>query len=332
MDAPPVQYVTTSDGYSIAYAVSGRGTPLLFFPGAFQHVQLSWEYPTLQAWQEALAARFQLVQLDPRGTGMSSRDLGEDLAPDHYQRDIQAVVERLKLSRFLLMGVSRGVEWVVDYALDHPDRVIALVLGTSGTEKAPAQFGILPAQDWDVFLHSIVPRDRSREEENRIVALYKQASDPRNYLLRRRVFEAAEPIEARLSRLRTSTLVMHARDYVLTPVEEGMKVAQHGRGHFVLIDGSDPYGNADQGIRAIETFLSGLAPQDLAASQSTGILSTREIEVLRLLAAGKSNAQIADELVISVNTVNRHVSNIYAKTGAANRAEAIGYAHRQGLV
>jgi two-component system, NarL family, response regulator LiaR len=55
------------------------------------------------------------------------------------------------------------------------------------------------------------------------------------------------------------------------------------------------------------------------------------VEVLRLVAAGKSNQQIADELVISLFTVNRHVSNIFAKTGAANRAEAASYATRQGL-
>jgi DNA-binding NarL/FixJ family response regulator len=61
-------------------------------------------------------------------------------------------------------------------------------------------------------------------------------------------------------------------------------------------------------------------------------LSVREVEVLRLLARGKSNAQIADELVISLNTVRRHVSNIYAKTGAANRAEAASYATRNGLI
>ncbi len=56
------------------------------------------------------------------------------------------------------------------------------------------------------------------------------------------------------------------------------------------------------------------------------------MEVLRLTEAGKSNQQIADELVISVNTVIRHVSNIFAKTGAANRTEAGAYAHRQGLI
>jgi DNA-binding NarL/FixJ family response regulator len=52
---------------------------------------------------------------------------------------------------------------------------------------------------------------------------------------------------------------------------------------------------------------------------------------LRLIAAGKSNQQIADELVISQNTVIRHVSNIFAKTGVANRAQATAYAKDHGL-
>jgi LuxR family maltose regulon positive regulatory protein len=55
-------------------------------------------------------------------------------------------------------------------------------------------------------------------------------------------------------------------------------------------------------------------------------LSQREIEVLRLVAAGKSNPQIAQARVISLNTVQRHVSNILTKTGAANRTELAGYA------
>jgi DNA-binding CsgD family transcriptional regulator len=61
-------------------------------------------------------------------------------------------------------------------------------------------------------------------------------------------------------------------------------------------------------------------------------LSEREAEVLRLVAAGKSNAQIADDLVISVNTVQRHVGSILSKTGLANRTQAASYAHRAGIV
>ena len=57
-------------------------------------------------------------------------------------------------------------------------------------------------------------------------------------------------------------------------------------------------------------------------------LTTREVEILRLLAAGRSNAEIAEALFISRRTVTTHVSNVYAKLGAASRAEAIAFAHR----
>jgi DNA-binding CsgD family transcriptional regulator len=60
-------------------------------------------------------------------------------------------------------------------------------------------------------------------------------------------------------------------------------------------------------------------------------LSAREVEVLRLLAAGKGNREIAEALVISPNTVERHINHIFAKTGVANRVEAATYAHRHGL-
>jgi DNA-binding CsgD family transcriptional regulator len=60
-------------------------------------------------------------------------------------------------------------------------------------------------------------------------------------------------------------------------------------------------------------------------------LTGREVEVLRLIAAGRSNRAIAETLFISPNTVLRHVSNIFAKIGVANRAEAAAYATRHGL-
>ena len=59
-----------------------------------------------------------------------------------------------------------------------------------------------------------------------------------------------------------------------------------------------------------------------------GQLSPREVEVLALLAAGVSNAGIAARLVLSVNTVERHVRNVYTKLGVANRAEAATLAAR----
>jgi ATP/maltotriose-dependent transcriptional regulator MalT len=61
-------------------------------------------------------------------------------------------------------------------------------------------------------------------------------------------------------------------------------------------------------------------------------LTTRELEVLRHIAAGRSNQQIAHSLVISLNTVLRHVSHILAKTGSTNRTQAAQYATRHGLL
>jgi DNA-binding CsgD family transcriptional regulator len=53
--------------------------------------------------------------------------------------------------------------------------------------------------------------------------------------------------------------------------------------------------------------------------------------VLRLLAAGESNAQIARQLGLSIHTVERHVANLYRKIGARGRADATAYAVRRGL-
>jgi len=61
-------------------------------------------------------------------------------------------------------------------------------------------------------------------------------------------------------------------------------------------------------------------------------LTRREWEIFHLVMIGKSNSEIADELIISVSTVKYHVSNILSKLGVKNRAEAIAYAVQHRLV
>jgi DNA-binding NarL/FixJ family response regulator len=60
-------------------------------------------------------------------------------------------------------------------------------------------------------------------------------------------------------------------------------------------------------------------------------LTRREAQVLRLVASGLTNRQIAEQLVLSVHTVVRHVNNAYGKIGAHNRADAAAYTVRHGL-
>ena len=68
-----------------------------------------------------------------------------------------------------------------------------------------------------------------------------------------------------------------------------------------------------------------------AASQTAAGLTPREVEVLRLVATGKTNRAIAAELFLSEKTVARHVSNIFTKLGVSSRAAATAYAYQHDL-
>jgi LuxR family maltose regulon positive regulatory protein len=63
-----------------------------------------------------------------------------------------------------------------------------------------------------------------------------------------------------------------------------------------------------------------------------GQLTARELEVLALLAEGAPNPRIAEQLVVSLDTVKKHVSHLLGKLGAANRTEAVARARQLGLI
>jgi DNA-binding NarL/FixJ family response regulator len=81
--------------------------------------------------------------------------------------------------------------------------------------------------------------------------------------------------------------------------------------------------------------LEGVAPIDAAPSPDRAPLpdgmTAREVEVLVLLSQGSTNAQIAQELVISESTVKTHINNLFAKARLQNRTQAVDYAYRHGL-
>ena len=70
----------------------------------------------------------------------------------------------------------------------------------------------------------------------------------------------------------------------------------------------------------------------LGARPAVAGLTTREVEVLRLVAAGKANREIAGDLCLSVKTVARHLSNIFYKIDVSSRAAATAFAYERGLI
>jgi two-component system NarL family response regulator len=90
-----------------------------------------------------------------------------------------------------------------------------------------------------------------------------------------------------------------------------------------------------EGIRAVyegRTWLPQRVAAKLAARVSGAALTSRELEVLRLVVAGKINKEIGDDLGVTEGTVKVHVNHILAKLGVSGRTEAVSVALKRGLV
>jgi DNA-binding NarL/FixJ family response regulator len=87
----------------------------------------------------------------------------------------------------------------------------------------------------------------------------------------------------------------------------------------------------DPAVQARLVAAAGPAPDAVPSRPLPDGLTAREAEVLILIATGRTNAQIAAALVVSPSTVKTHINNIFAKTGATDRAQAIHYAYSHGL-
>jgi DNA-binding NarL/FixJ family response regulator len=147
--------------------------------------------------------------------------------------------------------------------------------------------------------------------------------------------EATRAIHAALPDTQVLVLTTYADDESLFPA------LQAGARGYLTKDAS-----AEEIERAIRAVAEGRTHLDPAIQQrlvravigtagrhepSPGDLTTREVEVLKLIAAGLSNAEIASSLVVSAATVKTHINHIFAKTGARDRAQAVRYAYEHGL-
>lgn len=338
------QYATTTDGIRIAYSTKGRGMPLIELPPIpFSHGAGPAEVPQWQAWDEEIARRGMLVDYDCRGAGMSKREV-TDFSLDAWVRDVEAVVEAVGSERVTLFAPdSLAVPTAIAYAVQHPERVAHLVLWQAHTSvremiSDPAFATVLQLidSDWVLFSQVLVqflegfpdPAAGRKEAE-----MMRELHTPLGIKAALRFAEEIDVADL-LPSVQVPTLVMHRRDG-RHPLRDSTLVASAIPGaKLVTIDGTS-FGwameHADAVLRAIDDFL-GWRPAAGSPPAGDISLSPREREVLQLVAQGKSSREIGLELALAVRTVERHISNIYDKIGARNRAQATSIALERGLL
>jgi pimeloyl-ACP methyl ester carboxylesterase len=343
-----IRFCTTSDGVRIAFATVGSGPPLVYATGWPVHLEVEWEKPLVRRFLEDLAQGVTLVRYDMRGSGLSDDNVS-DFSPETLIRDLEGVMDHLGLDSFALLSLGdMAGPLTMMYAAEHPDRVTHLILNSSwlrGFELAPperqealieytANFG------YPIFELLDTPGIDVQQQLD-IRQINDVAASPRVQAEVLRATYAADVSEL-AALVCAPVLVLHARGDPLVPFHLGREVAVRlPNAEFVPYEGSSavPWVISDLLVREIHRFL-GLssrvqAPDEarLAAGELLAErLTSREVEVLALVAAGLSSRDIGQELTLSVRTVERHISNVYSKLRINSRVQATAYALERGLV
>ncbi|MBE2320676.1 alpha/beta fold hydrolase [Solirubrobacter sp. CPCC 204708] len=317
-------------GGRVAYATLGDGPPLVVPAPWVSHLECDFEQPEYRAFMSSLAERWTVLRYDRLGTGLSDR-----VAPVDDRTTLAAIVDHVGLAAFDVFGISAGAVTALRYAAEHPDRVRSLALFGAFADGA----GIAPPElraaivatvraHWGAgarMLADVWMPGASAALRERITALQRAAASAD---VAAATLEAVYATDLRplVPHVTAPALVMHRRDDRAVPYALGRDLAARlPDARFVPLDGAmhPPW------LGTPAPVLAALLDEPAEPGDA---LSPREREVLALVGAGLSDAEIAERLVLSPHTVHRHVANIRAKLAQPSRAAAAAYAARRGLI
>ena len=349
-----VRFCTSADGVRIAFAESGKSSPLVRAANWFTHIDLDWQSPVWQHWFDVLSKGRTLIRYDPRGCGLSDRNVDE-FSLERWVEDLEAVVDAAGLTRFPLIGLCQGGAVAAAYAARHPARVSRLILYDSypfgayvdGVPDRLAQEARALSQmidvGWgketgafrEVFANLLMP-GAGKEALGWIGEMQRRSASARNARL---IWDAFHGFDIReiAPEIKAPTLVFHGRKDAMVPFEAGRHLASlipdaHfvplETGNHILLPGEDAWKTF---CRELTAFLE--PETDAARSNDVALdaLTAREREILDSVARGFGNREIADLLRISEKTVRNHLTTVFSKLGIANRSQAIVVAREAGL-
>lgn len=339
---PNVRYATTSDGTQVAFQLIGSGPPLLFlFPYHVSHLELNWRVPLHRGAMEFFARSFSVINLDLRGAGLSQRPAAISL--DRFVADVHAVLDEIAAGRAAICAVAYGALVAFRVLRSAPERFASLVLVQSGDSKVNAH--VLSLRKINVAVEArtrgaLLGVDRANAEA--LAAVAEKALDV-DALTQWEQILSATTLLSEAHGIDIPTMALHAEDDELVSRSAARAlVSALPKAQLISVPGRSgmEVWRARPALQSVVRFIDenfgsrGDRPRRRVLPRRTDLpagLSRRELEVLCLLADGKSNQQISDTLFISLNTVSYHLRNIFAKTAAANRTEAVSFAFRHRL-
>jgi pimeloyl-ACP methyl ester carboxylesterase/DNA-binding CsgD family transcriptional regulator len=335
------------DGHRIAFAELGSGRPPLVLAAWWvSNIVEDWKGEGFRRFIEGLARGRRVIRYDRLGCGMSDRERPrETLELDYEVAVLSALIDHLELERVTLVGGSYGGCTAVAYAARNPDRVDRLVLygafangaelARAGTRQAVVE---LVRRHWGLgsrmFADAFLPSGDA--DERAAFAAFQRASASADFAGELLELTFATDVSETIAELQTPTMVVHRRHDRVVRLAAGEQLAALApNAELVFLDGDAHlpwHGDIDSVLAAVAPFVGIEAPPAREAQTEVDELSPREREVLRLVAEGLSDGQIAERLVLSPHTVHRHVANIRRKLGMHSRAAAAAHAARAGLV
>jgi DNA-binding CsgD family transcriptional regulator/pimeloyl-ACP methyl ester carboxylesterase len=347
MALPPIGYATTADGVQIAFQTVGNG-PAVVMLWAYHasHLALNWNVPLHRGTIEFFARYFRVVNLDFRGAGLSERRIGF-LSLDTFAADLDAVLRALGLDRVALVAIGPMMVVACHIAATSPDQVSSLISIEGGESEANRRVLSLRHVNPHVEAHvrgALMSGIEDRNAAASLATVAREALEPDVLRYWENVLDGSNLLEL-AARVTAPALYVNVADDEVIPLAGGQALVDRmPHATLLTVPGRSPMDvwRDRAGVQRMASFLAQHfgVEADVRRSQRqerksrvvhpTG-LSEREAEVLRLLAVGRSNQQIADDLFISLNTVSHHLRNIFAKTGTSNRTEAASFAHQHGL-
>jgi LuxR family maltose regulon positive regulatory protein len=242
----------------------------------------------------------------------------------------QADFEAQKLTA--LPSIIQHTAYRVNFAIRQDDIAYATELGNKILENKD----LLPWYDVGVPALLLLAQGKKKAAAKQYQALYEKAvqTEEQYFMILYRIYQAlaAENEESAVEYLSEALTSAESEGHIRTFVDRGKLLA-------TLLEKALSQGVTPEYTRKLITIIEAEERQKLKRKKGEGVsppyqalLSERELEILRLIAADVSNQQIADSLTISLSTVKTHVHHILEKLNARDRSQAVFYARELELI